>query len=216
MVLESRSPTSAIFRIGRHPDPWEPPDWSRAHTDGTFGNRFDDPLGYYRVLYASSQRIACFMETLARFRPDLSLLAELNELDGENDFAPIGTLSLDWLTERRMGTATANGEYADIYASGWSSHLRRTLAAKALSMGLTDIDVATLQAGVPRQLTQQASLEVYEHKLNGIFYRSRYGHSLENWAIFEPFPLTDKTSSFITPDDADLAYALECHGIVLT
>ena len=23
----------------------------------------------------------------------------------------------------------------------------------------------------------------------GVFYRSRYGHSFENWAIFEPFPL---------------------------
>jgi predicted ATPase len=32
-------------------------DWSRVHSDGTFGNRFDDPTGYYRVLYASSQRV---------------------------------------------------------------------------------------------------------------------------------------------------------------
>ncbi|HEV2396254.1 MAG TPA: hypothetical protein VGS27_04900, partial [Candidatus Sulfotelmatobacter sp.] len=47
-------------------------DWSRANSDGTFGNRFDDPEGYYRVLYAASQKLSCFLETLARFRPDLS------------------------------------------------------------------------------------------------------------------------------------------------
>lgn len=47
-----------IFRIGRGPDPWQPPGWSHAHADGTFGNRFDDPVGYYRVLYAASQAVS--------------------------------------------------------------------------------------------------------------------------------------------------------------
>jgi hypothetical protein len=69
---ETKTPTAPIFRLGRRPDPWEQPDWSRAHSDGTFGKQFDDPTGYYRVLYASSQRLSCFIETLARFRPDLS------------------------------------------------------------------------------------------------------------------------------------------------
>ncbi len=44
--------------------------WSYAAAiDGTFGNRYDDPDASYRVLYASSQRIGAFLETLARFRP---------------------------------------------------------------------------------------------------------------------------------------------------
>ena len=45
-----------IYRLGRKPDPWAPPDWASAGPDGTFGNRFDDPDATYRVLYASSQR----------------------------------------------------------------------------------------------------------------------------------------------------------------
>jgi hypothetical protein len=45
-----------------------PPDWASAEPDGTFGNRFDDPDATYRVLYASSQRLGCFVETLARFQ----------------------------------------------------------------------------------------------------------------------------------------------------
>lgn len=79
LELETRQPPSIVFRLGRRPDAWQAPDWAFAHTDGTFGNRFDDPQGYYRVLYASTQRLACFVETLARFRPDLSLLAELSK-----------------------------------------------------------------------------------------------------------------------------------------
>ena len=46
--------TTAVYRIGRRPNPWQYPDWSRANRDRTFGNRFDDPNGEYRVLYASS------------------------------------------------------------------------------------------------------------------------------------------------------------------
>jgi len=60
----------------RRPDVRQPPDWFLANSVGTFGNRFDGPDGYYRVLYASSRRLACFVETLARFRPDITLLAE--------------------------------------------------------------------------------------------------------------------------------------------
>ena len=65
-----------IYRLGRRPDPWAPPDWASAGPDGAFGNRFDDPDATYRVLYASSQRLGCFVETLARFRIDPTLLAE--------------------------------------------------------------------------------------------------------------------------------------------
>src|SRR5260370_35420693 len=85
-----------IFRVGRRPNPWQPPDWSLAGSDGTFGNRFDDPDGTYRVLYASSQRLGCYLETLARFRVDLTLYAELSEIRGEDAFTPLGRVPLAW------------------------------------------------------------------------------------------------------------------------
>jgi hypothetical protein len=46
---------------------------------------------------ASSQRLACFIETPARFRPDLLVLAQLNAVKGDGDFLPLGTLSREWL-----------------------------------------------------------------------------------------------------------------------
>ena len=215
MELDARRPEGPVYRLGRRPDAWQPPDWFLAQSDGTFGNRFDDPEGYYRVLYASSQRLGCFIETLARFRPDLSLLAELNEIEGDNDFLSLGTLPREWLAGRMMGKATLGGIFADIYAAAWVGLLRKTLAAEALRLGIRDIDLSTLETADPRRLTQLASRQAYRMSFAGIFYRSRYGHSLENWAIFEPFPLEDPQSDNLSEDDLDFVEALRIHGIRL-
>ncbi len=215
MVLESRQSSGLVYRLGRRPNAWQPPEWSLAHADGTFGNRFDDPEGYYRVLYASSQRVACFVETLARFRPDLGLLAELTSIDGPDDFFPLGTVPRDWLDVRTMGSAEIEGTYAVIYAPGWVSHLRRILAAEALRLGIKDVDLSTLQMAEPRRLTQLTSREVYRSHFAGVFYGSRYGHSLENWALFEPFLLVHPKSEVFLVDDADLLEALRLLDIRL-
>lgn len=214
---EIQSSASAIYRIARKPDAWAAPDWSRVNSDGTFGNRFDDPEGYYRVLYASSQRISCFIETLARFRPDLTLLAELQEIEGEDDFTPIGLVPREWCEKRVCGTATTAGKYADILASGWVSTLRKQLASECLKLGILDLDAGILQQGTPRRITQLAGREVYKTGLDGINYRSRYGHDLVNWAIFEPFPIkvTD-ASRAISPADPDLLSACERLQLELT
>ena len=84
-------------------------DWAYAGPDGTFGNRFDDPEGTYRVIYASSQRLGCFLETLARFRVDLELVAELAEIEGADDFTLLGAVPREWCGSRVMGSARAFG-----------------------------------------------------------------------------------------------------------
>ncbi|MGB8097781.1 MAG: RES domain-containing protein [Terracidiphilus sp.] len=215
-MFETRTPFGPIYRLGRYPDPWAPPDWSRAQPDGTFGNRFDDPTGYYRVLYASCQRLSCFLETLARFRPDLTLLAELREIEGEDDFFPLTQIPKAWCRARLLGVGRSRGHYADIYAAEWVGHLRSVLSAECLNLGLADLDVAVLQQGQPRRLTQLASLEIYKVGLNGIYYRSRYGHDLENWAIFEPFDVQVAADAEpISEDDPDLLAACAILGVVI-
>ena len=169
-MLETRTPSGPIYRLGRYPDPWAPPAWPRAQPDGTFGNRFDDPTGYYRVLYASSQRLSCFFETLARFRPDLTLLAELREIEGEDDFFPLTQIPKAWCKARVMGSGKSHGSYADIFAAQWIGHLRSELSTECLKLGIPDLDVAVLQQGQPRRLTQFASLEIYKTtRLSGIY-----------------------------------------------
>jgi hypothetical protein len=62
--------------------------------------------------------------------------------------------------------------------------------------------------------TPDTSLEVYKAGLNGIYYRSRYGHDLENWALFEPFQIRKRgDSEAIRVDDPDLLAACEILGI---
>src|SRR6266496_1628675 len=126
--------------MGRLLDAWAVPDWASAGPDGTFGNRFDDPDATYRVLYASSQKLGCFLETLARFRLDPKLMAELGEIDGDDDHFPLGEVPVEWVQRRILGVATAAGEYADICSSEWISRLRRALAEHLERFGLDDID----------------------------------------------------------------------------
>ena len=153
--------SGVIYRLGRMPDPWAVPDWASAGPDGTFGNRFDDPDATYRVLYASSQKLGCFLETLARFRLDPKLMAELAEIDGDDDHFPLGEVPVEWIQKRILGVATAAGEYADIGSSEWISRLRRALAGQLEKFGLDDIDASALQKTAPRILTQLVSRIVF-------------------------------------------------------
>jgi len=165
------------------------------------------------VLYASSLRLGCFLETLARFRLDLTLLAELAEIEGEDDFTPLGTVPREWCASRVIGSGRAFGSYADIYASEWIGRLRTELAAECVNLGVADLDASALQRTLPRRLTQLASRVVYEAGFDGIRYRSKYGHDIRNWALFEPFLVLPGDVMEIAQDDVDLAQAMRIHGL---
>ena len=167
-----------MFRLARAPDPWAWPDWSKAN-QGTFGNRCDDPAGVYRVLYASSTRFGALIETLARFRADLAVLASIREIEGEDDPTPAGTVPREWFERRLIGSAKLDGIYAEIGAAASLAVVRSRLAATALEHDLTDIDGATIRSTAPRAFTQAISRLVYECRtlqgdpFAGIQYRSR-------------------------------------------
>lgn len=216
-------PDGPLYRLGRRPDPWAWPDWAYAGADGTFGNRYDDPAASYRVLYASSQRIGAFVETLARFRPDLTVLAELDQIDGEDE--PSAGVPREWLDTRMIGEAAVHGRFADIGGAGSLALLRTALAPVAVDYGLSDIDAATIRLSAPRAFTQHVSRFVYERREDdgpfaGVCYRSRLGDGIVNWAVFEPpsqdaDPFLWRTSSSIAADDPDLVAATEVLGVAL-
>ncbi len=210
-------PKSPLHRIARAPDPWAPPDWAFVGDDGTFGNRFDDPDSTYRVLYASSQRLGCFLETLARFRPDPKLAAELAAIAGDDDFRPLGSIPASWLTKRRIGTAVVSGDFADICSARWLGKLRTQLARYLPQLGLSgaEVDASLLQRSAPRRLTQLVSRIAFAAEFQGVFYRSKYGHDVENWALFEPFDLAPGKAQTIVKNDTDLAEAMRIHGLEL-
>jgi hypothetical protein len=217
--LASVEPDGPLYRLGRQPDPWAWPDWSYAAPDGTFGNRYDDPEASYRVLYASSQRLGAFLETLARFRPDLEVFAELEQIDGAEEPPP--ALLRSWLDNRLLGEATIAGDFVDIGDSTSLATLRTALAAVAIHHGLDDIDGATIRLRAPRAFTQQVSRFVYEQgPFAGIRYSSRLGDDVVNWAIFEPgpgthTPLVATEATSIDADDPDMRRALDLLGVTL-
>jgi hypothetical protein len=137
----------------------------------------------------------------------------LAEIEGEDDYCPLGEVPLEWVERRIMGVATARGEYADICSSEWISRLRIVLAGNLGKFGLDDLDASALQMTAPRNVTQLVSRIVFSNGLAGIYYRSKYGHDVENWALFEPFQINVQDPETIRPDDPDLQRAVQLHGL---
>lgn len=216
--LDAKSPATRLHRLGRAPDPWLWNDWSYAHSDGTFGNRWDDPDSEYRVLYASTERLSCFMETIGRFPGDPQVRAGLDEIvlePGEVDHAlgPGELVVADWLARRMIATASVTGSFAEVGTSDSLAYLHTQVAHLLSDFGLEELDVAAIRS-VRRELTQQISRIVFEcstpqgrRAFDGIQYLSRYGYEFENWAIFEPAAIDPERAEEIVVGDHDLLEA---------
>ena len=91
--------------------------------------------------------------------------------------------------------------------------MRKLLAVHLEKFALDEFDASVLQRTAPRILTQIVSRIVFNDGFAGIYYRSRYGHDIENWALFEPFQIQVQQPELIRPDDRDLQRALELHSL---
>jgi hypothetical protein len=212
-----------VSRLGRKPDPWAWPDWAFADSDGTFGNRFVDPQGIYRVLYASTQRLATFVECLAYFRPDVEVIAELVEITDDDDAGPrgAGIVPKEWIEQRCTGTARLVGDYVDIGHHETLAELRTALATRVVHYRLLDLDAAAIRLTAPRTFTQEISRFVFDQsadalrRWNGLSYSSKHGDDLQNWAIFEPATPDIVCIDEFGDNDRDLHAALAIHGLTL-
>jgi hypothetical protein len=219
--LRVAEPPGLLYRLGRPPDAWTLPPWEYAGPDGTFDNRYDDPQGQYRVLYASTERYGAFVETLARFRPDLALVAELEQITGSDHDAPTspaGLVPREWLANRCLGVASVtHARFADVAHSDSIAHLRQALAPRLVPYGLDDFDGGDLRSRAPRRLTQEISRHVYDQGFAGLRYPSRLGDDIVNWALFEPPPLQRVVTRAqrLRADDPDLRAALKTLGLTL-
>lgn len=76
--------------------------------------------------------------------------------------------------------------YADLYTTEWVSQLRPQLQPYCVEFGLPEFDLSVLMQAQKRIITQMASNYISElGSFAGIYYSSRYGRDLENWALFE-------------------------------
>jgi hypothetical protein len=186
----------------------------------TFGNRFDDLNGRFRVLYASSSRLGCFVETLSRFRKAPEKLQQaLSEITGEDDHLPLAHVPASWLAKRLMGTAgTRHTRLADIYCSEWLGYMRRQMDLGYFRHAENpddDFDLAVL-ISQQRRLTQEIASLVYALGFHGIYYQSRHGSNLFNWALFEPFELEKPAAADLAVNDPDFIEALHLLNLGLS
>lgn len=176
-----------VHRVARRPDAFALPSWEHAsNTDGTFGGRYDDPHGEYRVLYVSATRVGAFCETLAPLRPRLEVREEIQAVAREGGPAEPEpervALPVAWAAQRVAGEAVAAGAFADIGHSTTIEWLRGELGATAIEMGLEEFDAATIRLSSPRGLTQLVSRLIHDEsavdgapRFAGLAYRSRLG-----------------------------------------
>lgn len=207
-VLSTREP---IFRVARKPDPWRPSDWAFAGEDRTFGHRFDDSEGYFRVLYAGSTRLGCFIETLARFRKG-PVDPELELCDFDADHIARGTVPATWLTKRCIGQAKIDGaQFAHVYHSQSVAYYGRSLNLSwCVPKVLQILTWLCLLMSRRRWLTQEISTLICSLGYDGIAYQSRHGSDLWNWAIFEPFNGLQRLSTLdLSSDDPDFKVAMQ-------
>ena len=211
-VVEAVPSISPLYRVGRKPNPLVLPPWSVLG-----GNRFDDPRGDFRVLYAGESRLACFVETLAPLRPALADIAALGASVGAR-VRPISHISADWRSARRIARLrlVPGRRWLDLRAPETCEALRVELADVLLRLGMTDFDVSGAR-GPSRDLTQTIARWAFDRGFAGIAYRSRFDDQLGCWALFEGDhyePVGSPTP--IRRDNPDLRAAARGFGLTVS
>jgi hypothetical protein len=223
--LQVIRPAGRVWRIGRMPDPWAWPPWEAQHSDNTFGNRWDDPEGVYRVLYACSQLEGAYVEVLSRLRPDPAVVAGLAEIDGPDPGYKVGIVPASWIASRAVGEATLRGDFVDIGHAASLTYLRTVMAGRLIHHGIGDLDAAAIRLSAPRRFTQEISNHIYRlsaadgaPRFAGIEYESRLGDNYQNWGVFERpahATITDPIVEPVRGDDPALSAALAALGLKL-
>lgn len=225
--MSSNIAFGSVFRVGHLPNPWLWTDWRYAEDNGRFGGRWDDSEGSFRVVYAGATLFACFVELLAKFRPDPGLITKLDDIveDGVDalEFPVVGpgVLAGAWTAGRAVGEARFVGRVFDPTTAEGIAELRPHFLAQARSLGCDDFDAAALKDGRARALTQSVSTYVHLHKqVDALMFRSRLGDELELLAIYErpgddpvSTSLSDQRVRPLAGEDPELTSAMRFLGL---
>lgn len=224
------TPPALVYRVSKQGrNPFSPPPWEHALSNGTFGGRFDDPgpaspgTDHFRTVYAASTREAARGESIAQFRPSLAPVAAVRVIDlGVPPELATGIVTTEWRRTRRMGQTEIDGapRFVDISADRTLTHLRSALASVASALGLVDIDLSAV-AGSQRSFTQACARYVYEAGpgdgspgFAGIRYPSRLHAAWECRAIFsDRLRHVPALPHAIAADDDDLRTAASHLGL---
>lgn len=212
--LEITLNPGTVWRVGFEPDPWAWTPWVYATDGGLFDGRWDDQRGVFRTLYTSESLLGCFLELLAKLRPDTIVLDALDQIDDPDNLAaddhesPRGAVGYDWLEGRQFGRAAQVGRYCFITHSRTVAAIDRAGQFAAHGVPPRDVDAALLKQSEDRVLTRSIARWVYDLRddqrnalVDGLEFRSRLGDEIRLWAIFErSLDETGRHSNLITPE----------------
>jgi len=218
--------------VSRGFDVFAPPDWSWAHEDGTFGNRFDDPGKYrgipeedrFRVIYCATERAGALGETIARFRRSPRLIQGLEAIRDEESLDPElagGELPEEWRLGRRLGSTRLDEGlvFVDLASAETFQILTEELAPVLVRFGLTEFDLSLITSK-RRRVTQEAARYAYEQAgtgqvFAGVRYLSRLNPAWELWAVFHDRMVhsPEELSETVREDDPGLVEAASVFGI---
>lgn len=200
---------SILYRVGRSNDPLHYSTIRPEDARSGAGNRFDVPGG--GVLYAATQREACFGETLARFRPSPAVRAVIE--DDPGPYMNIGSVPQDWRLRRSISTIELDPptRFLDVDAPETQAFLTNELKAYLAALGVGGpLDVSDIRSR-DRLLTRviaayafTASDDDGQFFYDGIAYKSRISDRWQNWAIFEGTDLQVVDELPIDKNDKDL------------
>lgn len=191
------APEDGIWRVGRGDDPLAPRR-PLPHTllSTKTGNRFDSSDDKYAILYFSSTLEGCFGETLARFRPSLTVMAEIADEWRKLGFMEVGAVPREWRQRRTcVKVSVPDGvQFLDLENRATLEFLRHDLALGLSSLGHQDLDISTIR-GPDRRVTRLIGSWAYLATdesgmgLGGIRYFSRIDSEWELWAVFDDVPI---------------------------
>jgi RES domain len=222
-----------VYRGGRGDNAFAPPPWEYVFEDGTFHNRYDDPRAdrdvpekeRFRVLYCATRRAGAYGETIAPYRKNPRLRAELEEIADDEPLDPElegGIVPKEFRSSRVIGTTRLydGSLFANVADGRTMTILRTELWNWVVELGLPDFDLSAATSK-KRRLTQKTARYVYEladeghTHFNGIRYPSRLHEGWELWAIFhdrmEHSPV--EVAGVIEEDDPELQEAANVLGI---
>lgn len=172
-----------VWRVGYFASPCE---FTPRELCG-WNHRFDDPKRKYRTIYATDKKETCLREVLADFRPNEKVLADFNELFGDDDSAKCAGLVPNIWREKHVLTQAAisisSGKMANIESGAVLTDLSQRLADELHVRKLKRLDVASIRSQ-DRDLTRAASRLLYDDGHAGVNFHSRLD-KLPCHALFE-------------------------------
>jgi len=171
-----------VWRVGLISGPLEFPPWNRC----SWANRFDDPARRFRTLYCARERRTALRETLADFRPNTKVLAELRRLRLDSDELRPAPVPLDWRDKRLLAPARIHfrsGELVDLDDSSVRGELEREHADLLERHAMDHLDIAQIRSR-DREVTQRIARALYDRGAAGIAFGSNL-NDLPCFALFE-------------------------------